>query len=108
MKDYIPRLQEAIRALHGCESHYVETVPVKEVFQGEVVWWGEVEVFEICDRPSARRAYAWSHWKRTSDRGTTYLTILELPPVKSPQDAVRAALMQLKDGEKAKARRRPT
>jgi hypothetical protein len=80
MKDYISRLEEAIRDLHGCESHYVETVTVKEVFQGEVVWWGEVEVFEICDHPSARRAYAWSHWMRTSDRGTTYLIVLECHP----------------------------
>lgn len=64
MKDYIARLQNAIRDLHGCESTYVETVPVTETFQGKTVWQGEVEVFNIRGHPKAKRAYAWSHMAR--------------------------------------------
>ena len=46
---YIEELKEAIRHLYHAEAIYVETVPVKEVFQDQVVWEGEVEVFDLTD-----------------------------------------------------------
>ena len=91
--DYIARLQQAIRDLHGCESQYLETVTVKEVFQGETVWWGDVEVFQVREHPNAKRAYAWSNLGGTNDQGTRYVTVLALWPVSSPETAVRAAVM---------------
>ena len=39
----IAALREAIRHLQGCESWYVESVPVTETRQGETVWNGVVE-----------------------------------------------------------------
>jgi len=106
VKDYIKRLQQAIRDLHGCESQYLETVPVKEVFQGKIIWWGDVEVFQIRGHPKAKRAYAWSHFTGTSDRGTRYVAVLDLPPVGSPQTAVKTAVMsEIRDErEKPKVR----
>ena len=98
MKNYIKRLQQAIRDLHGCQSQYLETVTVKEMFQGKIVWWGDVEVFEIRGHPTAQRAYAWSQLAGTSDQGSKYVTVLELPPVTSPENAVRAVVsQQIKD-----------
>lgn len=94
MKDYIGQLQDAIRSLHGCESSYLETVPIHETFQGKTVWQGEVEVFEIRGHPVAKRAYAWSHATGTNDEDKRYVAVLELPPVNSPLTAVRAAIMQ--------------
>jgi hypothetical protein len=35
-------LQAAIRSLHGCDSTWVETIPVKETFQGQIVWEGTI------------------------------------------------------------------
>ena len=93
MSDYIARLQQAIRDLHGCESQYLETVPVKEMFQGKIVWEGDVEVFQIRGHPKATRAFAWSHVAGANDQQTNYITVLELPPVDSPQAAVKAAIM---------------
>jgi len=90
---YIEELQKAIRKLHGCESHYVETVPVVETFQGETVWQGDVEVFYLRGHPTATRAYAWAHASGTNDQGKRYVTVLELPPVTSAQTAVKAAIM---------------
>ena len=106
MKDYIERLQAAIRDLHGCESQYLETVPVTEMFQGQTVWQGDVEVFQIRGHPKAKRAYAWAHMAGTQDKETRYVAVLELPPVTSPQTAVRAAVMaEIKDArEKEKSR----
>jgi hypothetical protein len=110
VKNYIERLQDAIRDLHGCESQYLETVPVTETFQGETVWQGEVEVFQIRGHPKAKRAYAWSHMAGKNDKGTRYVAVLELPPVTSPQTAVKAAIMaEIKDArEKEKGRQTKT
>ena len=87
----IAELKEAIRNLHGCESDYLETVVVKEVFGGQAVWVGEVEVFNLRGHPKAKRAYAWKH---ETDKGHRYVAVLELPPIDSPQKAVRAAIVE--------------
>lgn len=54
-------LRKAIRDLHDVDSTWIETVPVHETFQGETVWQGEVEVFELVGHPKAKHAYAWSY-----------------------------------------------
>lgn len=92
--DYIEESQAAILNLHGCTSTYIESVSVHEEFQGETVWQGEVEVFEIEGHPKAKRAYAWGHVTGEEDQARRYVTVLELPPVTSPQTAVKAAIMQ--------------
>ena len=89
---YIERLRQAIRDLHGCKSEYLQTVPVTEVFQGKTIWQGEVEVFSIRGHPKAKRAYAWAHLSGDNDQQTRYVAVLELPPVDSPQAAVKAAI----------------
>ena len=91
MTDYIGELKEAIRLLHSCEAEHVETVSVNETFQGQPVWQGEVEVFNLRGHPTARRAYAWSH---ETDKGKRYVAVLELPPIDSPRAAVRAAIVE--------------
>ena len=90
MSDYIEEIKAAFLALHGCDAEYVETVPVTEEFQGEVIWEGDVEVFDIRGHPKATRGYGWGY----ADEGEArrYFTVLELPPVNSPQTAVKAAI----------------
>lgn len=90
---YLDELQDAIRHLHGCEADHVETVPVTETFQGQIVWQGEVEVFNIRGHPKASRCYAWAHATGEDDKGKRYVAVLELPPVTSAQTAVRAAIV---------------
>jgi hypothetical protein len=82
-------LQEAISAMHGCESRYVRSVPVREVFNGLVAWEGVVEVFDLIDHPKAKRCYAWSY---DDGKQTRSITVLELPPVDSPETAVKVAI----------------
>jgi hypothetical protein len=90
--DYIEELQAALLNLHGVTSTYVESVPVVEEFHGETVWQGEVEVFDIRGHPKAKRAYAWGHATGEDDQSRRYVTVLELPPVDSPQTAVKVAV----------------
>ena len=92
--DYIAELAEVIRKLHGSEASYVETVPIKETFQGEIVWEGEVEVFDLHDHPQASRVYAWAHDTDDADNPRRSVTVLHVPPVVSPELAVRASIIQ--------------
>ena len=84
------RLRKAIRDLHGCEARHLRSEPIHETFQGQTVWQGVVEVFEVTGHPSATRAYAWSH--ETDNGGRKYLAVLGIGPVASAADAVRAAI----------------
>jgi hypothetical protein len=109
VSDYIEELQATFLRLHGCTAKYLETVPVLEEFQGQTVWQGEVEVFELIDHPKADIGYAWGHATGEKDQGRRYIAVLKLPPVDSPQTAVRAAIMEeiKRAREKAKTSRTP-
>jgi len=69
-------------------------VPVKETFQGRTVWEGIVEVFTLTGHPIAHRAYAWTHETNDPNNPRRHVTVLHLHPIKSAQDAVRAAIVQ--------------
>ena len=86
----LPALVEAIRHLHGAEATHVESVPVREVFDGKVVWEGEVQVFDLAGHPTATRVYAWSH--ATTGMKRRFVAVLHVPPVDTPAAAVRAAI----------------
>jgi hypothetical protein len=60
---------------------------VHEVFQGQTVWQGDVEVFDIDKHPKAKRCYGWSYGQPEE-----FITILELPPVDSPESAVKVGI----------------
>ena len=99
--DYIFELQDVIKRLHRCKSEYLETVPVTETFQGQTVWKGDVEVFRLIDHPKAKICYAWAHATGENDQARRYVAVLELPPVDSPQTAVKAAVMsEIKDAKR--------
>jgi hypothetical protein len=91
---YIEELRDVIRRLHGAEATHVESVPVKEMFRGETVWEGIVEVFELTGHATAHRVYAWAHETDDPNKPVRHVTVLHLHPVRSAQDAVRAAIMQ--------------
>ena len=90
----IAELKDVIRRLHGVESEHIESVLVKEVFQGNPVWEGVVEVFDLMGHPAASRAYAWAHDTDDPSSPRRHVAVLHLHPIKSAQDAVRAAIVQ--------------
>jgi hypothetical protein len=91
---YLEELRDVIRRVHGAEATHVESVPVKETFQGKTVWEGIVEVFDLAGHPMAFRAYAWSHDTDNYASPRRHVTVLHAHPVKSAQDAVRAFIIQ--------------
>jgi hypothetical protein len=91
---YLEELRTVIRQVHGAEATHVESVPVKEMFKGETVWEGIVEVLDLVGHPTAHRVYAWSHDTNDSSNPKRHVTVLHLHPIKSAEDAVRAAIVQ--------------
>lgn len=91
---YIDELRAVIRRLHGVESTHVKSVPVKETFHGKTVWEGIVEIFELQGHPKATHAYAWSHQTDDPNKPKRHVAVLRIPPVTSPETAVRAAIIQ--------------
>ena len=90
--EYIQRLQMVIHHLHKVDSRHIESVPVEEVYQGQVIWRGIVEVFSVTGNPKATRCYAWSHRDGKDDEGERMVAVLGLPPVDSAQKAVQVAI----------------
>jgi hypothetical protein len=92
--NYLSELQDVIRRLHGVESQHVESVSVKETFQGKTVWEGIVEVFEIRGHPKASKIYAWSHETDDPKNPRRHVTVLHTAPILSAEAAVKAAIVQ--------------
>lgn len=92
--NYVEELKTVIRRLHDAEASHVESVPVKEIFKGQTVWEGVVEVFDLVGHPTAQRVYAWAHETDDPNKPIRHVTVLHLHPIKSAQDAVRVAIMQ--------------
>jgi hypothetical protein len=93
-KDYIARVQVAVSQLHNCGATWRETVPVHEVFRGQTVWKGKVEVFDLTGHLKAKRAYGWSHKSGKNDSDERFVAVLEIPPVESAVTAVRVSLVK--------------
>ena len=60
-----------------------------ESFEGRIAWQATVEVFDLIPHPKAKRAYAWTY--RDGDQNKT-VAVLGIPPVDSPQTAVRLSI----------------
>ena len=88
----LPALREAILHLHGVASHFVESVPVHETWQGETVWRGEVSVFNLVPGGPATRCYAWSYATEGTKR--QFVAVLHAKGIDSPVAAVRAYIVQ--------------
>ena len=71
---------------------FVTKLNVKETSEGKTVWEGVVHIFDLEDTAKATRAYAWSSPIEGSDKRRFY-AVLHLGDIRSPLDAVRAAIV---------------
>jgi hypothetical protein len=89
MSPRIEQLREAVETAHKGKATHLESIPVREMFGDALVWEGVVESFSISGHPKAYVCYAWSF---KDGPETRYVTVLDFPPITSPQTAVRAAI----------------
>ena len=80
----LEQLRQAIEKFHKCQAEFHERV---SVFDSKTMWLGWVCVFKINGRPDADLCYGW---KSADGR---FLGFLNVPPIKSPVDAVRSSLI---------------
>jgi hypothetical protein len=88
----VQELQDTIRRLHGVESAHLKTVHLRESFDGKTVWEGDVEVFELQGHPKAKQVYAWIHGLDDT-KAKRHVTVLVVPPITSPEAAVKAVII---------------
>jgi hypothetical protein len=81
----VSQMATAIAEKEGCPCRYIETLAVKEKYEGKTVWHGLVNVFGL-HRPEEELCYAWLDDKDNK----ALVTVLHRPPVESPATAVRA------------------
>ena len=86
-------LKKALEVQHGGNAVFAHIVPVKEVHDGATVWEGVVHVFDLEGHPKATRAYAWSSPIEGSENKRRFFAVLQMGAIKSPADAVRAAIV---------------
>ena len=75
----------------SCKATWIESVPIKEVFEGETVWEGVVQVFKV-DHPKSKFCYAWSHGLDSSKK-RWFFVVLHQGVVNSARAAVKAAIV---------------
>jgi hypothetical protein len=85
-------LKRAVESQHGGHARLAQSVPVTETFNGIDVWRGMVHIFDLEGHPKATRAYAWSSPIEGSTK-RRFFAVLHIPPIVSPLDAVRAAIV---------------
>lgn len=89
---FLSELKQAVERTHGGRASYVQSVPVREIHAGQTVWDGTVAVFDLAAHPQATRAYAWSSPIEGS-ANRCFHAVLHIGGIKSPADAVRAAIV---------------
>lgn len=84
-------LKRTVEELHACEATYLSTQHVRETFEGAALWDGAVSIFALTGHAAATTCYAWSDQDGKSGQRNFY-AVLELAPIQSARDAVRASL----------------
>ena len=90
MSERIENIAKAVERAAGCAAAHLESVVVVEAFRGQTMWEGMVEIFTLKGHAKAKRAYGW---KTGKGEAANYTAVLELPPVDSPNTAVRVAIL---------------
>jgi hypothetical protein len=84
----LPGLKTPYEQCTAASLFTFESVPVKEVFDGQTAWEGNVEVFELVGHPTAKQAYAWSYQDRDE---TKFAAGLRISPVDNGENATTFA-----------------
>lgn len=92
LPEHARELAGAIEGQHGGSATFVQSVPIRETHNGQTVWEGVIHVFDLAGHPKATRAYAWSSPIEGSDK-RRFFAVLHGGAIKSPADAVRAAIV---------------
>ncbi len=83
----IAEIRLEIEKTSGCPATHVESVISVEGWREQIVWEGNVEVFELTGHRKAKRAYGWRDYSSGE-----FTAVLGIPPVDSPETAIKVAI----------------
>ena len=84
------QFKQVVEKACQCKARHIASKAIIEGFEGQVVWDGIVEVFDLQGHPKAMRCYSFYF---VQDNGKTVIkTVLGIPPVDSEISAVRTAI----------------
>ena len=89
MSERIANIQKAVEKYAGWAATHRESAPVTERYLDQIAWEGVVEVFDLGRHAAAKRAYGWQFWE---GQNAQYTVVLGIPPIDSPNAAVRASM----------------
>lgn len=98
---YLDNLGMAVRVAHGVEAHHEGSVRVHVVRDGATIWEGYVEIYMLQGHPEASRAFAWG---REDEEEVHFISVLNAASIRTPTDAVRAAIERSAKKEDARKR----
>ena len=96
MSERIEKLKHAVELTEHCRAEHLESLIVLLGFAEAPIWEGVVETFQLHGHPKANRAYAWLRGVAHSpleNPESEYTIVLGIPPVISPETAVKAAIV---------------
>jgi hypothetical protein len=92
-KNSLENIKSIVERLHGCKASCKEKVLVVEKFGNKTAWEGIVYIFHLMNHPQTDKCYAWySNISETKMR--KYYAVLHIPPIDSPEKAVRASIVR--------------
>ena len=86
MTERILSIKCAVEKNIGGMARHVTSTAVIEVFEGDLIWEGVVETFEVACNPNVKRCYGFTY---REDDALAYATIAETDEVHSPKMAVK-------------------
>ncbi|HZJ16676.1 MAG TPA: hypothetical protein VFD27_16595 [Chthoniobacteraceae bacterium] len=90
MSASVAMIKEAIEVMHHCAAHHIGSEPVAEL-HNKLACDGLVEIFQLVGHPNAKWCYAWIGQE---DGQTQVVHVLHLPPIDSPEAAVKSVLAE--------------
>ena len=72
MSERIENIRKAVEKHAGCRAEHRESVLVTEDYLDQIMWEGVVEVFDLDQHPTAKRAYGWQFWEGKNAQYTVY------------------------------------
>jgi hypothetical protein len=90
--DALAAYPDAIECGFGSEVDYAQVVKTYALTNLNKDAASIVEVFTVTGHPKVKHCYAWSHRDGKDDKDERFVAVLGLPPVDSPQSAVKVAI----------------
>jgi hypothetical protein len=84
--DRILNIKCAVEKSLGGIARHVTSTPIIEVFEGDLLWEGIVETFDVSCNPTIKRCYGFAY---REEETLLYATIAETDDVNSPKMAVK-------------------